>query len=192
MTTTTPPRQPFWGKYRAQVASNADPYQIGRLTLSIPDVLGKNISGWALPAFPLAAAGAAPGSGIGLFLIPPKDAWVWAEFEHGDPDKPIWTGCFFPPDPAAVAAAVAALAPLQGVDPAKAVLKVGKWIVTLEDSKLSIAHLAQVVPRTRVEIDGTSIKLSTEPTPGAGPPTCATVELSGSRVTIDGSLIQVS
>lgn len=191
MTTTTPPRQPFWGKYRAQVDSNADPYQIGRLTLSIPDVLGKRISGWAMPAFPLAAGGAAPGSGIGLFLIPPKDAWVWAEFEHGDPDKPIWTGCFFPADPAAVAAAAVALAPLAGVDPAKGVLKVGKWIVTLDGDKLSIAHLAAAVPRTRVEIDGTHIKLTTEAAPGVGPPMCAAAELSGSRVTIDGKLIQV-
>jgi hypothetical protein len=191
MTTTTPPRQPFWGKYRAQVASNADPYHVGRLKLSIPDVLGANTSGWALPAFPLAAAGDEPGSGVGLFLIPPKDAWVWAEFEHGDPDKPIWTGCFFPTEPAALARAVAALAPLAGVDPGKGVLKVGKWLVTLEGDTLSIAHLAVAVPRTRIEIDGTHVKLSTEAAPGVGPPACATAELSGSRVTINGSVIQV-
>src|SRR5262245_36526792 len=98
----TDSRQPFWGKYQATVHSNADDYHIGRLQLKSPDVLGDTISGWALPAFPLAAGGLTPGSGVGLFLIPPKDAHVWAEFEHGDTDKPIWTGCFFPPDKSAL------------------------------------------------------------------------------------------
>lgn len=188
----TDSRQQFWGKYRARVSDNADPYQLGRLKLSIPDVLGTHASGWALPSFPLAAAGTTPGGGVGLFLVPPRDAWVWAEFEHGDPDKPIWTGCFFPADPTSMPATLAALAPLAGVDPAKKVLKVGKWIVTLEEDTLSIEHLAAVVPRARVKIDGTSIKLTTETAPGAGPPAAATVELSGSRVTLGGGLIQAS
>jgi len=28
-------------------------------------------------------------------MIPPINAGVWVEFENGDPDKPIWTGCFW-------------------------------------------------------------------------------------------------
>ncbi len=35
------------------------------------------------------------GKSVGLFLIPPTDASVWIEFEHGNPDYPIWTGCFW-------------------------------------------------------------------------------------------------
>ena len=46
-------------------------------------------SGWALPAVPYA------GDGVGFFMIPPIGASVWIEFEHGDPDYPIWTGCFW-------------------------------------------------------------------------------------------------
>lgn len=182
-------REPFWGKYRARVHDNADQYKLGRLKLKIPDVLGDKESGWALPAFPLAAAGLAPGGGVGLFLVPPADAWVWAEFEHGDPDKPIWTGCFFPADATALAATMTALAPLTGVDPEKQVLKVGKWVVTFDDDTLTIEHLAAVVPRTRLKLDGTSIKLSTEQVPGAAPPVCSAVELSSTTVTVNGTSI---
>ncbi|RYZ03495.1 MAG: hypothetical protein EOO73_27555 [Myxococcales bacterium] len=184
-------RREFWGKYRAQVESNADDYKIGRLKLRIPDVLGTQISGWALPAFPLASAGTTPGGGTGLFFIPPKDAWVWAEFEHGNPNRPIWTGCFFPPEAQALPMTMAALAPLAGIDPNKGVLKVGKWVVTFDGDTLSVEHLQQVVPRTRLKLDGQSIKLTTEQVPGAAAPVCGVAEISSSSVTIDGAAINV-
>ncbi len=28
-------------------------------------------------------------------MLPPVGAMVWVEFEHGDPDYPIWSGCFW-------------------------------------------------------------------------------------------------
>ncbi|MDQ6643433.1 MAG: phage baseplate assembly protein V [Chloroflexota bacterium] len=80
---------PFYGKYRGKVTDNDDPNGLGRLRVKVQDVLGDQESGWALPALPYA------GDGVGLYLIPPKDAFVWVEFEHGDPDYPIWTGCFW-------------------------------------------------------------------------------------------------
>src|SRR5690242_16334218 len=80
---------PFYGKYRGVVTDNADPLMLGRVRAKVQDVLGDNESGWALPSSPYA------GDGVGLFLIPPKDALVWVEFEHGDPDYPIWSGCFW-------------------------------------------------------------------------------------------------
>jgi len=184
-------RQQFWGKYRAQVESNADDYKIGRLKLRVPDVLGTRISGWALPAFALASGGLTPGGGQGLFLVPPKDAWVWAEFEHGNPDRPIWTGCFFPPDAQALPSTMTALAPLTGIDPNKAVLKVGKWVVTFDGDTLSVEHLQQVVPRTRLKLDGQTIKLTTEQIPGAAAPTCGVVEISSSTVTANGAAINL-
>jgi hypothetical protein len=30
---------------------------------------------------------------MGVYLVPPVGAPVWVEFEHGDPDYPIWSGC---------------------------------------------------------------------------------------------------
>lgn len=76
----------YWGKYRASVVDNADPLRLRRLTLRIPDVLGSQDSTWALPCFPVA------GRQMGVFALPPVDALVWAEFEHGDPNYPVWTG----------------------------------------------------------------------------------------------------
>lgn len=79
----------FFGKYRGKVENNVDPYQQGRLQVSVPAVLGDGRLSWAMPSVPYA------GSQVGFFMIPPKDANVWVEFEAGDPDYPIWTGCFW-------------------------------------------------------------------------------------------------
>jgi uncharacterized protein involved in type VI secretion and phage assembly len=81
--------KPFFGKYRGKVRDIQDPLTLGRIKVEIPDVLGAAVSGWALPAVPYA------GNGVGLYLIPPVGASVWVEFEHGDPDYPVWAGCYW-------------------------------------------------------------------------------------------------
>jgi uncharacterized protein involved in type VI secretion and phage assembly len=80
----------FYGKYRGTVLNNADPDQRGRLMLTIPDVLGSIPSSWAEPCVPLAGP---TGPAMGVYLVPPVGAGVWVEFEHGDPDYPVWAGC---------------------------------------------------------------------------------------------------
>ncbi len=80
----------FLGKYRATVLNNIDPELRGRLMLSIPDVLGLVPSTWAEPCTPLAGP---TGPAMGVYMVPPIGAGVWVEFEHGDPDYPIWVGC---------------------------------------------------------------------------------------------------
>jgi uncharacterized protein involved in type VI secretion and phage assembly len=80
----------YYGKYRATVTNNVDPMQSGRLMLSVPDVLGEIPSSWAEPCVPLAGPTGPP---MGIFLVPAIGTPVWAEFEQGDPDHPIWSGC---------------------------------------------------------------------------------------------------
>ena len=77
-----------YGKYRGQVADNVDAAERGRVQVSVPALLGDQLV-WAMPCVPYA------GNGVGLFALPPVGAGVWVEFEGGDLDYPIWTGCFW-------------------------------------------------------------------------------------------------
>lgn len=77
-----------YGKYRGQVADNVDAAERGRVQVSVPALLGDQLV-WAMPCVPYA------GNGVGWFALPPVGAGVWVEFEGGDLDYPIWTGCFW-------------------------------------------------------------------------------------------------
>jgi Type VI secretion system/phage-baseplate injector OB domain len=78
----------FFGKYRGLVEDNLDPQGLGRLQVSSGDVLGDGRK-WAMPCLPYA------NPGLGFLMLPPVGASVWLEFEGGDPNYPIWTGCFW-------------------------------------------------------------------------------------------------
>ncbi len=80
---------PICGKHRGTVLENLDPQSLGRLMVTVPDVPGAG--GWAMPSVPYA------GMNVGFVAIPPIGANVWVEFEAGDPDMPIWSGCFWAP-----------------------------------------------------------------------------------------------
>lgn len=79
----------FFGKYRGVVTDLRDPLQLGRIRARVPDVMGDTESGWAMPCFP------SGGQGMGVFALPKSGAGVWIEFEHGDPDYPIWSGAWY-------------------------------------------------------------------------------------------------
>ena len=78
----------FYGKYRGTVINNIDPMMIGRLQVIVPDVTLVP-SSWAMPCLPLA------GIQNGFYTVPIPGSGVWVEFEQGDPDYPIWSGCFW-------------------------------------------------------------------------------------------------
>jgi uncharacterized protein involved in type VI secretion and phage assembly len=79
----------YVGKYRGTVVDNIDPLQTGRLSVQVPDVSNILTSTWAMPSAQCA------GTGSGFFAVPPVGANVWVEFEQGDSDYPIWSGCFW-------------------------------------------------------------------------------------------------
>jgi hypothetical protein len=81
----------FYGKYRGLVLINADPQNQGRIRAVVPEVLGVIPSNWCLPCTPYAGS-AMP---AGLFTVPLPGAGVWIEFEAGDVNRPIWTGCWW-------------------------------------------------------------------------------------------------
>jgi Type VI secretion system/phage-baseplate injector OB domain len=80
----------FPGKYRGKVVANVDPLFQGRILADVPAVPGGRL-GWALPCTPYA------GRDVGFYAIPPIGANVWIEFEGGDPNYPVWVGCFWGP-----------------------------------------------------------------------------------------------
>ena len=79
----------YYGKYRGVVLNNVDPMQQGRLQIQVPDVAGLAPVTWAMPCVPVA------GIQNGMFAPPLIGSGVWVEFEQGDPEKPIWVGCFW-------------------------------------------------------------------------------------------------
>ena len=79
----------YFGKYRGKVTNNLDPNNLGRIQVSVPAVFGDFTLNWAMPCVPYA------GAQNGFYAIPPVDSNVWVEFEAGDPERPIWTGCFW-------------------------------------------------------------------------------------------------
>lgn len=79
----------YFGKYGGVVLDNDDPLQLARLKVRVPALMQDAEIGWARPALPFA------GPGHGHVMVPEADAMVWVEFEAGNLDQPIWSGCFY-------------------------------------------------------------------------------------------------
>lgn len=112
----------FFGKYRGIVSDNQDPLMLCRVRARVPDVTGDDECGWAMPCLPFG------GNATGFFAIPASGAGVWIEFEHGDPDYPIWSGCWW--------GSVADLPPLLLSPPYQKVMiqTAGGQSITLDDT----------------------------------------------------------
>ena len=80
--------QRYYGKYRGEVTDTADPTKRGRVQVKCSAVMGEELL-WAMPCVPYA------GDQLGLFALPPAGTSVWVEFEGGEINQPIWSGCFW-------------------------------------------------------------------------------------------------
>jgi hypothetical protein len=74
----------FFGVYRGEVFSNADPDKQRRIRVRVPAVLGNEATEWLWPVDSSALYSDAPAVGQG----------VWVMFENGNPAYPIWVGTF--------------------------------------------------------------------------------------------------
>jgi hypothetical protein len=148
----------YFGKHRGTVFNNVDPDQRGRIQAIVPGVQGLAPTTWALPCVPFA------GKQQGTFMVPQIGAWVWIEFEQGDPNYPIWVGGFW-----GVAAEVPASALVPPALPAPPPMLLGQTIViqtTLQNSiVISDAPptpvLAPVPPPSPVGTGGITLRSST-------------------------------
>ncbi len=161
----------FFGKYRGRVENNIDPQMQGRLQVSVPTVLGSGSLSWAMPNAPYA------GAQEGLFALPPTGSNVWVEFEGGDPDYPIWSGCFWgigeAPDPLAT--------------PFVKILKTANCVVKVDDTPgaggVTIeANPPAVAVPAKIALTSSGIEI-----------TCgsASVKLSAADVNINNGALQV-
>ena len=80
----------LYGKYRGIVTDITDPDNRCRIKARVPAVLDDRVSTWCEPALPFA------GNGHGMVMLPVVGDGVWIEFEAGNINNPIWTGCIFP------------------------------------------------------------------------------------------------
>lgn len=160
-------RPSFTGKFRGKVASNEDPDKLGRLKVKVPSVLGDTAECWAMPCVPYA------GNGVGLFTIPPNGANVWVEFEEGNPDRPIWTGCFWAPGEP----------PADPAQPALKVLKTDKVTIMISDSDTSLKmEVRQSSGSLTLTMDSQGIELKNGQ---------QTVKLAQASVTVNNGALEV-
>jgi len=165
----------FFGKYRGKVVNNVDPMMQGRLITLVPAVSETPLS-WALPCAPFA------GPNVGFFALPPIGANVWIEFEGGDPNYPIWTGCFWGEGQAPAKPAV----------PTTTVLKTATTTFEINDLLTSVS-LEVLTPAGPVKIDlgpdginltigSSSVKVTLQGVDAAIPPSTFSVGPDGIKL----------
>ena len=157
----------FFGKYRGKVENNIDPMQLGRVQVSVPAVLGEGSMSWAMPCVPYA------GPGVGFFAIPPVDANIWVEFEGGDPDYPIWSGCFW---------GVGEVPALPAIAEMK-VLKTDMGTITLNDLPGAGGITIETTTGMKIEISVLGIEISN----GQG----GSIKLTGPQVSVNEGALEV-
>lgn len=157
----------FFGKFRGVVTDNNDPNGLGRIRANVPDVLGENKSGWALPALPYA------GNRVGLFLIPEPNTSVWIEFEHGDPDYPIWSGCFW----------ATGEVPVTPASADKKVLKTAAGTLTFDDTSGSNSITIEMGTTLKIKMDQQGIEISNG---------SQKIVVSSSSVSVDDGALEVT
>lgn len=164
----------YFGKHRGVVLNNVDPEQRARLLVQVPDVLGVGTSSWAMPNVPFA------GPQLGAYTVPVIGSGVWVEFEGGDPDYPIWAGCFW-----GSAAEVPTLA-LAGIpaSPNVVLQTQGQNTLMLSDVPGTGGIMLKSTTGAMIVINDTGITISN----GKG----ATIVLAGPTVTVNAGALVVT
>jgi uncharacterized protein involved in type VI secretion and phage assembly len=161
----------FYGKYRGVVTDNKDPLMTGRVKARVPDVMGEKETGWAMPCAPFG------GSGVGFFALPTVGAGVWIEFEHGDLDYPVWSGCWF--------GSAAEMPPVLLAPPYKKTLikTEGGNSILLDDTPGIGGITLETSGGQKVVMNATGVEI----TNGQG----ASIKLTGPQVSINGGALEV-
>jgi len=159
---------PYLGKYPGIVANNVDPERRGRLQVKVHEVYGSGQSSWALPCVPYA------GPDVGFFAIPPIGASIWVEFQQGDPDYPIWTGCFWGPNQST---------PGNGLAEVK-ILKTSAGAIKLSEIQGEASITIETSNGMKIAISSRGIEIDNGQN--------ASIKLSGAQVSINGNALEIT
>lgn len=84
-----PARYRFHGLFKGRVEQRTDPMRLGRLRVRVvgihDDTIAVDQLPWASPRYPAWTKG-------GMFFIPPRNEYVWVQFEDGHTEYPVWDG----------------------------------------------------------------------------------------------------
>ena len=163
----------YFGKYAGKVVNNVDPQQMGRMMVTVAAVTG-DIPVWAMPSVPYA------GMQAGFYAIPPPLANVWIEYEGGNTEKPIWSGCFWGQGEApSMGTATPAVIPHIAMQTA------GQTILLLSDLPGPTGGIMlKTATGAMILVNDTGITISN----GKG----ATIQLTGPSVSINGAAFVVT
>lgn len=144
---------------------------IGRVRAKVPDVMGDLESGWAMPCAPFG------GSATGFFALPAVGAGVWIEFEHGDPDYPIWSGCWW--------SSAAEVPPILLAPPYKKVMiqTEGGNSIVLDDTPGLGGITLKTSGGQKISLTALGIEIDN----GQG----ASIKLTGPQVSVNGGALEV-
>jgi uncharacterized protein involved in type VI secretion and phage assembly len=164
-------RAQFFGKYRGTVKSTGDPLRIGRIKAAVPDVLGDRETGWAMPCAPFG------GDKTGFFALPPEGSGVWIEFEGGDPDYPIWSGCWW--------GSLAEMPPTLLLDPPKVVMirTSGGHAITMDDTPGIGGITIETSGGQKIKLSQMGIEIDN----GMG----GTIKMQGPQVSVNSGALEV-
>jgi uncharacterized protein involved in type VI secretion and phage assembly len=158
--------QRFFGKYRGTVTDNNDLSKLGRLKARVPAVLEDQETGWALPCSPYA------GDGVGFFFLPPVGASIWVEFEGGDLNHPIWTGCFWS----------SGQVPASPANAQTKTIKTDTATITINDAPDSSGVTIETTSGLKIKMDSSGIELSNS---------SAKVKLTSTSVSVNDGALEV-
>jgi uncharacterized protein involved in type VI secretion and phage assembly len=114
---------------------------------------------------------------MGFFALPDVGTGVWIEFEHGDPDYPIWAGCWW---------GSLAESPTELLAPPyqKVLMKTkGGHSIVLDDTPGVGGITLETSTGAKISITGLGIEITT----GQG----GTIKLMGPQVSVNNGALEV-
>jgi uncharacterized protein involved in type VI secretion and phage assembly len=114
------------------------------------------------------------GPGVGFFAIPPVGANVWVEYEGGNPDTPIWSGCFW---------GETDTVPASPALPQVFSIKTQTCTLTFNDLPGAGGITIETTAGMRIKLSATSLEI----TDGQG-----AIQIQGPKVTVNNGALEVT